>query len=249
MCRDAGLPSPAPYGFVELTPEREYLLVTEFFDGAVELGEAEVDEQIIDDGLAMVRRLWDAGLAHRDIKPANLLVRDGRMQLIDVAFIEARPTPWRQAVDLANMMLCLALRSSPEQVYQRAQLQFNTEEITEGFAAARGWPCRPSCAGCCASGAATCTPSSSACCHTHRGRSGSSAGASAGSVSWRWWRCSGYWSGRISSRTSPTTRPARRRCMSATLPAPIWSRSGWRPSRCRRRRWCPACGPYRPAGR
>ena len=138
VCRDAGLPSPAPYGFVELTPEREYLLVTEFFDGAVELGEAEVDEQIIDDGLGMVRRLWDAGLAHRDIKPANLLVRDGRMQLIDVAFIESRPTPWRQAVDLANMMLCLALRSSPELVYQRAQLQFNTEEITEGFAAARG---------------------------------------------------------------------------------------------------------------
>ena len=250
VCRDAGLPSPAPYGFVELTPEREYLLVTEFFDGAVELGEAEVDEQIIDDGLAIVRRLWDAGLAHRDIKPANLLVRDGRMQLIDVAFIEARPTPWRQAVDLANMMLCLALRSSPEQVYQRAQLQFNTEEITEGFAAARGLALpsqlrrmlrergrdlhaefvRP---------AAT----------AHRGRSGSSAGASAGSVSWRWWRCSGYWSGRISSRTSPTTRPARRRCTSATLPAPIWSRSGWRPSRCRRRRWCPACGPYRPAGR
>src|SRR5215203_2003831 len=138
VCRDADLPSPAPYGFVELTPEREYLLVTEFFDGAQELGEAEVDEQIIDDGLGIIRKLWDAGLAHRDVKPANLLVRDGRMQLIDVAFIESRPTPWRQAVDLANMMLCLALRSRPEQVYQRAQLQFNTEEITEGFAAARG---------------------------------------------------------------------------------------------------------------
>jgi membrane-associated phospholipid phosphatase len=40
----AGLPSPRPYGVVELTPEREYLLVTEFFDGAVELGEAEVDD-------------------------------------------------------------------------------------------------------------------------------------------------------------------------------------------------------------
>ena len=51
LCRDAGLPSPTPHGFVELTPEREYLLVTEFFDGAVELGEAEVDDQVIDDGL------------------------------------------------------------------------------------------------------------------------------------------------------------------------------------------------------
>jgi hypothetical protein len=82
--------------------------------------------------------LWHAGLAHRDVKPANLLVRDGRLLLIDVAFVEARPTPWRQAVDLANMMLCLALRSTPERVYERALRQFSVEEITEGFAAARG---------------------------------------------------------------------------------------------------------------
>jgi tRNA A-37 threonylcarbamoyl transferase component Bud32/membrane-associated phospholipid phosphatase len=138
LCRDAGLPTPRPYGVVELTPEREYLLVSEFFDGAVELGDAEVDEQVIDDGLGIVRKLWEAGLAHRDIKPANLLVRDGRLLLIDVAFIELRPSPWRQAVDLANMMLCLALRSSPEQVYQRALGQFSVGEISEGFAAARG---------------------------------------------------------------------------------------------------------------
>jgi tRNA A-37 threonylcarbamoyl transferase component Bud32 len=138
LCRAAGLPSPTPYGFVELTPEREYLLVTEFFDGAVELGEADVDDGVIDDGLGIIRKLWDAGLAHRDIKPANLLVRDGRLLLIDVAFVEARPSPWRQAVDLANMMLCLALRSSAERVYQRALRQFSVEEISEGFAAARG---------------------------------------------------------------------------------------------------------------
>jgi hypothetical protein len=93
---------------------------------------------VIDASLRIIRNLWEAGLAHRDIKPANLLVRDRQVLLIDVAFIELRPTPWRQAVDLANMMLCLALRSSPEQVYQRALPQFSVEEITEGFAAARG---------------------------------------------------------------------------------------------------------------
>ena len=74
-------------------PRAEYLLVTEFFDRAVELGEAEVDEQAIDDGLAIIRGAWEAGLAHRDIKPANLLVRDGRLLLIDVFFTEVRPTP------------------------------------------------------------------------------------------------------------------------------------------------------------
>ena len=127
-----------PYGVVELTPEREYLLVTEFFDGAVEMGEAQVTDEVIDAGLAVVRKLWDAGLAHRDVKPSNLLVRDQQVLLIDVAFAELRPTPWRQAVDLANMMLCLALRSEPQRVYDRALRQFTPADISEAFAAARG---------------------------------------------------------------------------------------------------------------
>jgi tRNA A-37 threonylcarbamoyl transferase component Bud32 len=134
----AGLPSPQPYGIAQLTPEREYLIVFEFIEGANEIGEAEVDDAIIDQGLAIVRKLWDANLAHRDIKPANLLVRVGKLYLIDVFFAEIHPSPWRQAVDLANMMLCLALRSSPQQVYQRALQQFTVGEISEGFAAARG---------------------------------------------------------------------------------------------------------------
>ena len=138
LMQRAGLPSPEPYGVAELTPEREYLIVFEFIDGATEIGEAEVDDAIIDQGLAIVRKLWDANLAHRDIKPANLLVRDGKLYLIDVFFAEIHPSPWRQAVDLANMMLCLALRSSPQQVYQRALQQFSVGEISEAFAAARG---------------------------------------------------------------------------------------------------------------
>jgi tRNA A-37 threonylcarbamoyl transferase component Bud32/membrane-associated phospholipid phosphatase len=134
----AGVRSPEPYGIVEITPEREYIVVMEMFDGAQEIGDAEVDETIIDDGLRIIRRLWDAGLAHRDIKPANLLVRDGKVHLIDVFFAEVRPSPWRQAVDLANMMLVLATRSSPEQVYQRATAQFSDDEIAEAFAATHG---------------------------------------------------------------------------------------------------------------
>src|SRR5215211_6279822 len=138
LMQRAGLPSPEPYGVAELTPEREYLIVFEFIEGAKEIGQAEVDDAIIDQGLAVIRRLWDANLAHRDIKPANLLVREGKLYLIDVLFAEIHPSPWRQAVDLANMMLCLALRSSPQQVYQRALRQFSVGEISEAFAAARG---------------------------------------------------------------------------------------------------------------
>jgi membrane-associated phospholipid phosphatase/tRNA A-37 threonylcarbamoyl transferase component Bud32 len=139
LMHGAGVRSPEPFGIVEITPEREYVVVTEFFDDAAELGDLEeVDDAIIDDGLRIIRRLWDAGLAHRDIKPANLLVRQGRVHLIDVFFAEVRPSPWRQAVDLANMMLVLATRSSCEQVYARARRQFNDDEIAEAFAATSG---------------------------------------------------------------------------------------------------------------
>jgi serine/threonine protein kinase len=93
---------------------------------------------VIDHGLAIVRQLWEAGLAHRDIKPANLLVRDRRLLLIDSAFAEVRPSPWRQAVDLANMMLVLALSSQPQTVYDRALACFTVDEIAEAFAATRG---------------------------------------------------------------------------------------------------------------
>ena len=140
VLRDAGLPVVRTYGFVELTPEREYMLVTEFADGAREISDAtvEVGTELIDDGLRVIRVLWDAGLAHRDIKPSNLLVRDGRIVLIDVAFAEVHPSPWRQAVDLANMMLVLALRADAETVYRRALRYFSPDDLAEAFAASGG---------------------------------------------------------------------------------------------------------------
>jgi membrane-associated phospholipid phosphatase len=138
LLQDIGVRTARPYGIVEITPEREYLLVTEFFEGAVEIGEAKVDDGLIDQGLAMIRRLWDAGIAHRDIKPGNLMVRGGELLLIDVAFAQVRPSPWRQAVDLGNMMLVLAVRTDPKRVYQRALRQFTPAELAEAFAATRG---------------------------------------------------------------------------------------------------------------
>ena len=135
---DDGFTVAHTYGIVELTPDREYLLATEFFEDAETMGHADVDDQVIDDGIALVRRLWDVGLAHRDIKPANLLVVADHLQVIDVSGLEIRPSSWRQAVDLANMLLVLSLRTDPDRVYARALQSFTPEEIGEAFAAARG---------------------------------------------------------------------------------------------------------------
>lgn len=138
LMQHAGIDAMEPHGIVEITPNREYLLVTEFLENAVESSDAEVTVELIDAGLRDVARMWEAGLAHRDIKPANVMVQGNRLRLIDVAFAQIRPSPWRQAVDLANMMLVLALRSTPELVYERALLRFSEDDIAEAFAASRG---------------------------------------------------------------------------------------------------------------
>jgi tRNA A-37 threonylcarbamoyl transferase component Bud32 len=135
---DNGVPVAKTYGIAELTPNAEYMLVTEFFEGSKNLGDSDIEVAVIDEGLEMVRTFWDIGVAHRDIKPANLLVRDGHLQLVDVSSLEIRPSPWRQAVDLANMMMTLAVRTDPEHVYGRATRRFTDDEIAEAFAASIG---------------------------------------------------------------------------------------------------------------
>ena len=138
LLTEAGIPTAASRGIVEITPEREYMLVTDLIDGAEEIGDAEVDDAIIDKSLGLIRRLWDAGLAHRDVKPANILVRDGEVYLIDAFFVQVRPSPWRQAVDLGNMLLVLALRSDVPRVYRHALRYFTPDDIGEAIAATRG---------------------------------------------------------------------------------------------------------------
>ena len=49
-----------------------------------------------------------------------------------------RPSPWRQAVDLGNMMLVLAVRTDPARVYRQALNYFTAAELAEAFAATRG---------------------------------------------------------------------------------------------------------------
>jgi hypothetical protein len=135
LLRDGGVQVPEPGGVVEVMAGREYLLVTELVPDAVEILESGVSDEVIDDALLQVRRLWQAGAAHRDIKPSNALAQGRRVVLIDVSFGELRPSRWRQAVDLANMMLTLALVAGPGRVLQRAEGLFERDEMAEAFAA------------------------------------------------------------------------------------------------------------------
>jgi tRNA A-37 threonylcarbamoyl transferase component Bud32 len=135
LLRDGGVQVPEPLGVVEVLPGHEYLLVTEFVGGAVEILESGVPDEVVDDALRQIRMLWQAGAAHRDIKPSNVLADGSRVVLIDVSFGELRPSRWRQAVDLANMMLTLSLVAGPQRVLSRAEKFFDRAELAEAFAA------------------------------------------------------------------------------------------------------------------
>ncbi len=137
LMRQAGVPVVRSLGIAEITPGREYLVVTEFIHGAAEADAHAWSDTAVREAMAAVRAMWQAGLAHRDIKPANLLVRDDSVFFIDHSFGEIRPTPWREAADLANLMLTISIRRSPEDVHRIAGEFFTEEDIGEAFAVAR----------------------------------------------------------------------------------------------------------------
>ncbi len=139
VLRDADVRVPASHGIVEITPETEYLIAFEFTPGHDFDVEEQISDALIDDCLHLVDQLWTAGVAHRDIKPGNLLVDGDRATLIDVAFAQLRPTPWRQAVDLGAMLLMLSLAAGPDRVHRRALQVFTEEEVAEALAATDGF--------------------------------------------------------------------------------------------------------------
>ena len=85
------------------------------------------------------------------------------------------------------MMLCLALRSDPERVYQRAVRQFSVQEISEGFAAARGLALPSQLRRMLREQGRDLHAEPCSCCRHGRTRSGSNAGACVGLACCCWW--------------------------------------------------------------
>ena len=169
-----------------------------------------LDDALIDEGLDEIRTMWNAGVAHRDIKTTNLMVHDGHLVLIDVAFAQIRPGTWREAVDLANMMLVPRPEDpTPKRSTGAPCASSPSRKSPRDSRPPAGLPCPRSCGGCSASKVVTCTANSSGCCPSGPGRSGSSGGARVAPgyccSSRRWQPCSSrplstYWPTIISTR-------------------------------------------------
>jgi oleandomycin transport system ATP-binding protein len=80
----------------------------------------------------------------------------GHIAVIDHGQVIAKGTPDELKAKIGGQVLEVRpLRCGPERVYRRALQYFTVEEISEGFAAARGLACPPSCATCSGPRAAT----------------------------------------------------------------------------------------------
>ena len=71
LLQDVGVRAPTPHSVVEIPPEREYLLVTEFLSGAVEIGEADVDDEVIERGCCWSASCGTPGSPTATLSPAT----------------------------------------------------------------------------------------------------------------------------------------------------------------------------------
>ena len=138
---------PSPYGIVEMTPEREYLLVTEFFDGAAEIGEAEVDDDVIDQGLVSD----PSALGRRPGPPRHQAGQPAGARRASPAHrrrLRAGPTvavaPGRRPGQ--HDARPRGADRSPSGLRAGRLRLFTPDDIAEAFAATRASPARHSCA-------------------------------------------------------------------------------------------------------
>ena len=138
LLQDIGVRTARPYGVVEITPEREYLLVTEFFKGAVEIGEADVD----DDGDRPGAAADPHAVGRRDRPPRHQAGQpDGPLRGAAADRRGLRPGPPVAVAAGGRPRQHDAgpgVRTDPERVYRRALALLHPGRAAEAFAATRG---------------------------------------------------------------------------------------------------------------
>ena len=116
-----GVPAPVPRGVYRLE-RRAYALVTDYLEAARSLrGAGPVSAGYVTQALAALHRLRQADCAHRDIKESNILVLPGEVfAFVDLARADYVAGPRRQARDLADMLVVLAMHHDPAAVVDLA---------------------------------------------------------------------------------------------------------------------------------
>lgn len=125
--RDLGVPTPEPLEVIE--GEDDALIVYEYLEGYVPLGETDLGDDLLDAVFEHLRTLHDHGVAHGDVSLANVLVVDGVPHFIDATCVRDDGIDEAVAYDLACALGALASKRDPDDVVEAATAWYDADEI------------------------------------------------------------------------------------------------------------------------
>lgn len=125
--RELGVPAPEPLEVIE-GPD-DAMIVYEYLEGYVPLGETELDDAMLDEVFEHLRTLHDHGMAHGDFSLANVLVVDGVPHFIDTTSVREDRIDDAVAYDLACAMGAMAAKRDAETVVAAAAERYEKQAL------------------------------------------------------------------------------------------------------------------------
>lgn len=93
-----------------------------------------LNQKTLEDAWRQVRKLHDGNMAHRDLRAANLMVdAKGQAWLIDFGFAEVAPNRQRKAMDVAELLMSMALLVGPERTVQAAHKMLGDDRLKQAL--------------------------------------------------------------------------------------------------------------------
>ncbi|MBC7708213.1 flippase-like domain-containing protein [Polaromonas sp.] len=87
-------------------------------------------QTVLDDAWRQVKILHDSNMAHRDLRAANLLVdTKGQVWLIDFGFAEVSPNKQRLSMDIAELLMSMALLAGVTRTVKAASGSFDASHL------------------------------------------------------------------------------------------------------------------------
>ncbi len=93
-----------------------------------------ITQKTLEDAWRQVAQLHNGNMAHRDLRAANLMVdTHGKVWMIDFGFAEVSPSKQRKSMDIAELLMSMALIVGPERTTEAATKILDADTLKESL--------------------------------------------------------------------------------------------------------------------